>query len=129
MATNVHYDFESCGFPFSNMVADGANWRVVARIDRRDHYWRIAYSERSELTEDQRRARITERFKTFLPEPKAWDLERANSYRVHQRSATSYRVGRVLLAGDAAHSTNPIGGMGFTSGVQDARRWPCASPH
>jgi 2-polyprenyl-6-methoxyphenol hydroxylase-like FAD-dependent oxidoreductase len=39
---------------------------------------------------------------------------------VHQRSASSYRVGRLLLAGDAAHATNPIGGMGFTSGVQDA---------
>jgi 2-polyprenyl-6-methoxyphenol hydroxylase-like FAD-dependent oxidoreductase len=39
---------------------------------------------------------------------------------VHQRSASSYRIGRVLLAGDAAHATNPIGGMGLTSGIQDA---------
>ena len=121
MATNVYYDFESCGFPFSNMVADGADWHVVARIDRQDQYWRIAYGESSDLTEEQRRARIPERYKSFLPEPKPWELERANSYRVHQRSASSYRVGRVLLVGDAAHATNPIGGMGFTSGVQDAR--------
>ena len=121
MATNVYYDFESCGFPFSNMVADGANWHIVARLDRQDHYWRIAYGEGSELTEEQRRARIPGRFATFFPEPKPWQLERANSYRVHQRCASSFRVGRVLLAGDAAHATNPIGGMGFTSGIQDAR--------
>jgi 2-polyprenyl-6-methoxyphenol hydroxylase-like FAD-dependent oxidoreductase len=121
MATNVYYDFASCGYASSNMVADGADWHVIARLDRQDHHWRIAYGESSGLSEEQRRAHIPERFKRFLPEPKKWELARANSYRVHQRSASSYRVGRVLLAGDAAHATNPIGGMGFTSGVQDAR--------
>jgi len=121
MATNVYYDFEACGFAYSNMVADAANWQVIAKIDRQDHFWRIAYGEDSELSEEERRARIPMRYNSFLPEPKPYQLERANSYRVHQRSASSYRVGRVFLAGDAAHATNPIGGMGFTSGVQDAR--------
>jgi 2-polyprenyl-6-methoxyphenol hydroxylase-like FAD-dependent oxidoreductase len=67
MATNVYYDFESCGFPFSNMVADGANWHIIARLDRQDHYWRIAYGDSSELTKEQRRARIPERYATFFP--------------------------------------------------------------
>lgn len=120
MATNVFYDFESYGYAHSNMVADAANWRIVAKIDKRPQFWRIAYQEDTALTEEQRVARIAERYKHFLPEPREWQLDRANSYRVHQRSASSYRVGRVFLAGDAAHATNPIGGMGFTSGVQDA---------
>jgi len=120
MATNVFYDFESYGYAHSNMVADAANWRIVAKIDRRPQFWRIAYQEDTQLTEEQRVARIAERYQHFLPEPREWQLDRANSYRVHQRSASSYRVGRVFLAGDAAHATNPIGGMGFTSGVQDA---------
>jgi 2-polyprenyl-6-methoxyphenol hydroxylase-like FAD-dependent oxidoreductase len=64
--------------------------------------------------------RIPERYKLILPDARNWQLDRANSYRVHQRSASAYRVGRVFLAGDAAHATNPIGGMGFTTGVQDA---------
>ena len=34
------------------------------------------------------------------------------SYRMHQRSAPRYRLGRVVLAGDAAHVTNPTGGLG-----------------
>ena len=36
------------------------------------------------------------------------------------RQATSYRVGRVLLAGDAAHVHSPAGGQGLNLGVQDA---------
>ena len=36
------------------------------------------------------------------------------------RQATSYRSGRVLLAGDAAHIHSPHGGQGLNTGVQDA---------
>jgi 2-polyprenyl-6-methoxyphenol hydroxylase-like FAD-dependent oxidoreductase len=43
-----------------------------------------------------------------------------NPYRVHDRCAETFRVGRVLLAGDAAHLVNPIGGLGLTGGLLDA---------
>ena len=36
------------------------------------------------------------------------------------RQAAAYRVGRVLLAGDAAHVHYPAGGQGLSLGVQDA---------
>jgi 2-polyprenyl-6-methoxyphenol hydroxylase-like FAD-dependent oxidoreductase len=36
------------------------------------------------------------------------------------RQAASYRQGRVLLAGDAAHVHSPVGGQGLQTGVQDA---------
>src|SRR4029079_4732117 len=36
------------------------------------------------------------------------------------RQAATYRKGRVLLAGDAAHGHSPVGGQGLNTGVQDA---------
>jgi 3-(3-hydroxy-phenyl)propionate hydroxylase len=41
-------------------------------------------------------------------------------YGVHQRVAATFNKGRVLLAGDAAHVNNPIGGMGMNGGIHDA---------
>lgn len=41
-------------------------------------------------------------------------------FRVHHRIAETYRQGRVLLAGDAAHVHSPAGGQGMNVGIQDA---------
>jgi 3-(3-hydroxy-phenyl)propionate hydroxylase len=49
-------------------------------------------------------------------------LKQYEVYRSHQRIASEFSVGRVALAGDAAHLTTTNGGMGLNSGVQDADR-------
>ena len=41
-------------------------------------------------------------------------------FRVHHRVAATYRAGRVLLAGDAAHVHSPAGGQGMNAGILDA---------
>lgn len=41
-------------------------------------------------------------------------------FRIQERHADRYRVGRVLLAGDAAHLHSPLGGQGLNVGIQDA---------
>jgi 2-polyprenyl-6-methoxyphenol hydroxylase-like FAD-dependent oxidoreductase len=41
-------------------------------------------------------------------------------FRIHHRVADSYRAGRLLLAGDAAHVHSPAGGQGMNLGIQDA---------
>jgi hypothetical protein len=39
---------------------------------------------------------------------------------MHQRCADRFRVGKFLLAADAAHLCNPFGGLGLTGGMVDA---------
>ncbi|MDR8412066.1 FAD-dependent monooxygenase [Nonomuraea sp. 3-1Str] len=41
-------------------------------------------------------------------------------FRVHHRIAATYRSGRLLLAGDAAHVHSPAGGQGMNLGIEDA---------
>lgn len=43
-----------------------------------------------------------------------------SAYRVNERMAERYRVGRVFLAGDAAHVHSIAGGLGMNTGIQDA---------
>ena len=48
------------------------------------------------------------------------DVIWGSRFRVHHRIAQTYRHGRVLLAGDAAHVHSPAGGQGMNVGIQDA---------
>lgn len=49
-----------------------------------------------------------------------FDILRIMPWRRSQCVAASYRKGRVLLAGDSAHTTSPTGGHGMNTGVADA---------
>jgi len=120
VATNVEYDFEQYGYEPANMIADGANWAVVARLGQ-ENLWRVTYAEDPGLPEESLEQRIRERYRLLLPDPTApYRIAAYSPYRVHERCAPVFRVGRALLAGDAAHVCNPCGGMGLTGGVIDA---------
>jgi len=121
VATNVRYDFERYGFEPANMLADPVNWAVVARLGR-DDLWRVTYAEDASLDEAEVVRRIPQHYAAILPDPEApYEIVASSPYRVHERCAPTFRVGRALLAGDAAHACNPCGGMGLTGGVIDSR--------
>ena len=42
------------------------------------------------------------------------------AFRLHHRISEEVRIGRVFLAGDAAHIHSPVGGQGMNTGIQDA---------
>jgi 3-(3-hydroxy-phenyl)propionate hydroxylase/6-hydroxy-3-succinoylpyridine 3-monooxygenase len=120
VATNIRYDFRAHGFDDGNFVADPRMGAVVAVLSR-DGLWRCTYQEDANLPVETIPDRMAGFFAAFLPGTKEFELVEWSPYRMHQRSASRYRVGRALLAGDAAHATNPTGGLGLTSGLFDAQ--------
>ncbi|HMK86534.1 MAG TPA: NAD(P)/FAD-dependent oxidoreductase [Steroidobacteraceae bacterium] len=63
---------------------------------------------------------IEQHLQNAAPIPERHRVLHKRSYRIHQRVADTYRAGRMLLAGDAAHLNSPSGGMGMNGGIHDA---------
>lgn len=103
-----------------NYVADPPNWCVLLRVPG---LWRILLPQAddassADVLSDARKDKV---FRDLLgPDAPIITTEHRTVYRVHQRVAKSFREGRVILAGDAAHLNNPLGGFGMNSGIHDA---------
>lgn len=124
VATNVHHDFASGGYALSTLVIDEQWGAVIVKLDDRG-LWRCTFMEDATLPEASFMERLPEAYRHLLVRHGSWRLDRAAPYRMHQRCATGLRKGRVVLAGDAAHVTNPTGGYGLTTGLFDAYAlWP-----
>ncbi|MFI6278242.1 FAD-dependent oxidoreductase [Streptomyces sp. NPDC050988] len=118
VATNIRYDFEAHGYGRSTLQIDARDGAIIAKIDETG-LWRCTYCEPLDLPEEEVQDRMPAVFERILPGAEGYELVQYSPYRMHQRAATRFRAGRVLLAGDAAHATNPAGGLGLTSGLFD----------
>jgi 3-(3-hydroxy-phenyl)propionate hydroxylase/6-hydroxy-3-succinoylpyridine 3-monooxygenase len=124
VATNVYHDFAGAGYGLSTMVVD-PQWGAVIVIIARDGLWRCTYMEDASLPEETYLDRLPAAYEHLLPNDTGYKLAQAAPYKMHQRCASAFRVGRVVLAGDAAHVTNPTGGFGLTTGLFDSYAlWP-----
>ncbi len=59
-------------------------------------------------------------FQAIVPRDDRYDILARGMYSTHQMVAERFNVGRILLAGDAAHLNSPNGGLGMNTGVHDA---------
>jgi 3-(3-hydroxy-phenyl)propionate hydroxylase len=90
-----------------------------------DDIWRIDYQildgddAEAELKEDRIRARIQQQL-DMVGETAPWELDWYSLYKAHCLCLDSYRHGRVLFAGDAAHLVPIFGVRGLNSGFADA---------
>ena len=119
VATNVRHDFDRHGYALATFQIDHVHGAVIVKLDDTG-LWRCTYSEDASLPEETVSERLPGHFAVLLPGDQGYELASHAPYKMHQRAADRFRVGRVLLAGDAAHVTNPTGGLGLTSGLFDA---------
>jgi 3-(3-hydroxy-phenyl)propionate hydroxylase/6-hydroxy-3-succinoylpyridine 3-monooxygenase len=116
VATNIRYPFDERGWGIANFLLDGTHGAIIAKIDA--ELWRWTWAEPADLPADT----VLERFPGRLAAigvHEDYEIETFSVYRMHQRAVSAMRHGRVLLMGDAAHSTNPTGGLGLAAGLFD----------
>jgi 3-(3-hydroxy-phenyl)propionate hydroxylase len=123
LVVSTPHDFARHGFTMNAYVADPVEWAAVFKMPDAGPpgLWRLAFPCEPGLPDDVLLdpKNVQARMQAFLPGD-GYEIRYQSIYRVHQRVAAEWRQGRVLLAGDAAHLNNPLGGFGLNSGIHDA---------
>jgi len=118
----------STAFPFDaafddlapvSYFSDSDGWFFLLRIPG---FWRAMFPISPDMPDDAATSDAHARacLGSVVSSAAEAKIEHVTLYKVHQRVAKSFRVGRVFLAGDAAHVNNPLGGMGMNGGIHDA---------
>jgi 3-(3-hydroxy-phenyl)propionate hydroxylase len=121
LTVSTTYDFREAMPDLANIayLSDPDEWFVLIRTAR---VWRALFPVDAALSDaDVTSARRAEHLlQGAVPRGQPYAVSHRTAYRVHERVASSYVTGRMLIAGDAAHVNNPLGGMGLNGGIHDA---------
>ena len=105
----AHAFFRPDGLPLICFPMRGHRWRLTLPFAGNRSGQAPTLEEIQQLTDQRAPEPVTVSDPTWLA-----------NFRCHRRSASAYRRGRVLLAGDAVHVHTPAGGQGMNTGIMDA---------
>jgi 3-(3-hydroxy-phenyl)propionate hydroxylase len=125
LVTGTRYDLAPHGYTPNAYIADPKCFSAIFQMpyDRPPGLWRVLFSITDpDVTDEALQApdNIERLMQSLVPRQERYDIVHTGIYKVHQRVATTFRQGRILLAGDAAHVNNPLGAMGLNGGIHDA---------
>ena len=117
-STDFPFENTLTDIAYVNYIADPLEWLVLLRVPG---LWRVLVpapdnSDRDKLLSDESLQGMLQR---VVRRPEPYKIAHRSIYHVHQRVAKSFHHGSVLLAGDAAHVNNPLGGIGMNGVIQD----------
>ncbi|KAK5197799.1 hypothetical protein LTR92_002044 [Exophiala xenobiotica] len=122
LVQNAWYDgFEKHGWDGGNYMIDPDFWGLIAKRGK-NGLGRVTYGDKGGLTDDEYLTRRQVAFKKLLPDhpdPHEYRIEATNQFRIHNRCVEKMRVGRILLAADAAYACNQFEGYGCMTAVLD----------
>jgi 3-(3-hydroxy-phenyl)propionate hydroxylase len=118
-STPFRFEQKLTDIAYVNYIADPNEWLVLLRVKE---LWRVLVpaaenADQDKLLSDEWLQGVLNR---VSPRSHPYEIVHRSIYPVHQRVAKSFRHGHIVLAGDAAHINNPLGGMGMNGGIQDA---------
>lgn len=106
LAINIRYDFDKHGYPAANHVIDPEDWAVIVRAsNEKEGLWRIATGLGPDIPVEEIAQHLPAKLERILPGPRPlkYEVVACNPYWAHERVAKTFRSGRVVLCGDAAH--------------------------
>jgi 3-(3-hydroxy-phenyl)propionate hydroxylase len=124
IATSFDFVDTGKGYCTRNYFSDPDEWLNLFKVKGNGPpgIWRGIMPVPADESDEQAlgMASIQRRLHGIYDKSGDFDIPYYALYTVHQRVAATFNKGRVLLAGDAAHVNNPIGGMGMNGGIHDA---------
>ncbi len=125
LLADVHLDWDLDRSGTTGWIHPDGMIGVMPMPDETGTLWRVIAYDPHQPSDNSTESEILARLHRILPERtgrevRITDAEWLSMFSVHRRLADAYRQGRVLLAGDAAHTHAPFGGQGMLTGLGDA---------
>ncbi|ODM18857.1 hypothetical protein SI65_05474 [Aspergillus cristatus] len=114
----------------TSLIVDRINYGVISPLDKPQagkktlYGCSIAIDPSDTRSDDELAAEASAMplLEKMIPDPRPLHIEvkRISPFKIHQLCASTFRRGRCVLVGDAAHLNNPFGAMGLCTGIIDA---------